>query len=231
MDRTGDGALTPDTEYHFRVFAINTFGTSGISVSKTTGAGTTLPIEPPDPSSGLWATDYHVDMIELGWTPPADDGGADIVWYCINITSVPDGAFTPRATLNTAAADNANACLTAANATTDAPDVGGTTAATNLVDGLATADDTAVTIVVAATQEDDDGNVQPVTTYTHDGLGRRAADAVGPPPVGAIPDIARLRYQVWAVTDDNGATDGGRRMSLAASQRRYREHRSAPWDR
>ena len=198
-DRDADGALMPSTEYHFRVFAINDFGTSGISVNKTTGSGETLPIEPPDPSSGLSATNYYTDKIDLEWSAPADDGGADIVWYCINITSAPDGPFTAASALETG-------CLDAANATTEPTDVALDTSATNLVDGQTTSEDTAITIVVAGDQN----------SYSHEGLGGRAADA-GPPAVGAIPDVARLRYQVWVVTDDNGTDAGGRRMSLAAS--------------
>ena len=199
-DRKGDGALMPDTEYHFRVFAINNFGTSGISVNKTTGAGETLPIEPPDPGSGLSATNYYTDKIELEWTAPADDGGADIVWYCINITSVPDGPFDT-------AAEMATGCLDAANATTEPTDVALGTPDTNLVDGLATAGDTAITIVVGGDN----------TSYPHEGLGGRAANNTASPPVIAIPNVARLRYQVWVVTDDNGVMEDGRRMSLAAS--------------
>ena len=198
-DRKGDGALMPDTEYHFRVFAINNFGTSGISVNKTTGAGETLPIEPPDPGSGLAATNYYTDKIELEWQAPADDGGADIVWYCINITSVPDGPF------NTAD-EMATDCLNADNATTEPMDVARNTAATNLVDGLATGVDDAITIVVAGDN----------TNYPHEELGGRAG-AITPNEVIAIPNIVRLRYQVWVVTDDNGAMEDGRRMSLAAS--------------
>ena len=209
-DRDADGALMPSTEYHFRVFAINDFGTSGISVNKTTGSGETLPIEPPDPSSGLAATNYYVDKIELEWQAPADDGGADVVWYCINVTSAPDGPFTTAANLETG-------CLDATNATTEPTDIAQDTAATNLVDGLDTSVDTAFTIVVSATREDDDGNVVPVTNYSHEGLGGRAANATATPPVIGIPDVARLRYQVWVVTDDNGTDAGGRRMSLAAS--------------
>ena len=62
--------------------------------------------------------------------------------------------------------------------------------------------DAAQTIVIAATEEDDDGNVQAVTRYIHDEL--------------TSPDVIRLKYQVWVVTDDGSEADN-RRISLAAS--------------
>ena len=51
--------LDPDTLYHFRVFAMNDFGTSPISVDETIGSGTTLAINPPAKVGGLEATDYY----------------------------------------------------------------------------------------------------------------------------------------------------------------------------
>ena len=54
--------------------------------------------------------------------------------------------------------------------------------------------------MVAATDEDGD----PATMYEHLGLG--------------TPAIITLRYRLYAVTDDNGNTVGGRRISRAASE-------------
>ena len=59
--------LTAGTQYHFRVFAMNDFGTSGISVDETIASGTTLPIDPPAKATGLDATDYHTDKIVVSW--------------------------------------------------------------------------------------------------------------------------------------------------------------------
>ena len=216
-NRKAADALDPNTIYHFRVFAMNDSGTGGISVRKTIGTGQTLPIDPPDPASGLTATDYYQDKIEVNWQAPADDGGANIAWYCVNIASVPDGAFTARNVLATAAVDTGNACLGATAATdTSLTAADGTTPTTfatsiNALTDTDTANNTPVNVVVDAYQRDADGkllkdaagNSIPNTMFVHKGL--------------KDPEVLSLRYQVWAVTDDNGDAAGGRRMSLAAS--------------
>ena len=84
--------LDYDTEYHFRVFAMNDFGTSPISVNETIVSGTTLPIDPPDTVGGIEATDYYVDKIVVTWDEVAETGGAEVLWYCLGIASSPSGA-------------------------------------------------------------------------------------------------------------------------------------------
>ena len=190
-DRKDDGALMPDTEYHFRVFSYNADGTSGISILRSFGTGTTLPIVAPATVEGLMASNTFHSKIELTWNELEDDGGADIKWYCINVTS-PNGPVT-----DLAATESLGDCreIAADTETTETVDM------TTLLDTVLTNDD-AQTIVIAATEEDDDGNVQAVTSYTHDEL--------------TSPDVIRLKYQVWVVTDDGSEADN-RRISLAAS--------------
>ena len=185
--------LMPGKTYHFRVFAMNEFGTSPISVDETIATGDTRPVSPPDAITGLTATDYFTDMIVLDWNAPVDDGGADVLWYCITMAASPSGGF-----LDLTNAANTAACLTAANATSTTVDIA------LLVNDITTDDGDATTgpartIVIAATDDDDN----PVTTYTHDDL-----DAEG------LPASFSLRYRVYAVTEDG---DDNRRISLAAS--------------
>ena len=186
--------LMPGTTYHFRVFAMNEFGTSPISVDETIATGETRPVSPPDAITGLTATDYFTDRIVLNWNAPVDDGGADVLWYCITMAASPSGAFLDL----TDETNNGAACLTAANATSTTVDI------SLLVDNDTTNDGGATgtparTIVISATDDDDN----PVTTYTHDDL-----DAEG------LPDSFSLRYRLYAVTEDAG---DNRRISLAAS--------------
>ena len=193
--------LDSDTTYHFRVFAMNDFGTSPISVDETIGSGKTLAVAPPDRVTGLDATDFHDEKIVLYWDEPVDNGGAEIVLYCIAVASSPDGDFADLAdtTIGNQLAAHANA--TAAEVCRDADeatDYDGVMAAVNgLADGTGT---DPVAIVVDAM--DEDGNA--VTMYENEGLDD--------------PDIVALRYRLYVVTDDNGdEVMGGRRISRAAS--------------
>ena len=189
------GDLMPGMTYHFRVFAMNQFGTSPISVDETIGTGATLPVDPPDTVTGLTATTYFTDKIVLDWQEPVDNGGADVVWYCIAVAASPSGAF------DDLARDTTVKCLEATEAITAAvADDEGVYTSPVPITSLVTAEvDVPQTIVVAATDEDDN----PVTRYEHLGL--------------RTPSILALRYRAYAVTDDNGETAGGRRVSLAAS--------------
>ena len=85
--------LTADTQYHFRVFAMNDPGTSGISVEETIASGTTLRIDPPAKATGLEATDYFEDKIVVSWDAVTTTGGAAVLWYCVGVASSPNGAF------------------------------------------------------------------------------------------------------------------------------------------
>ena len=211
--------LDPGTTYHFRVFAMNDFGTGPISINETIGTGTTLAVEPPSTITGLTATTYFTDKIVLTWDAPPDNGGADLKWFCITLASSPAGPFTDLA-------DSAEAsdCREAENATTDLPDVG------TLVEPAGATPITDAdprTIVIPAMKVRTDANGDPVkdadgneimdlvTTYSHEKLGKRAA-ATSPEVINAIGDAIALRYRLYAVTDDGGDTDN-RRVSRAAS--------------
>ena len=197
--------LDSDTLYHFRVFAMNDFGTSGISVDETIASGETLAIDPPARVTSITATDYHADKIVVSWSEVTDTGGADVLWYCLAIASSPSGDFIDLA--NTEEDDEMDACELAVEATAAAvADNDGVYASPVNIDSLVdtTEDDIPVAIVVAAT--DDDGDAE--TSYEHLGLG------------GELPDSFELRYRLYAVTSESGkASDtGDRRISRAASQ-------------
>ena len=191
--------LMPSKTYHFRVFAMNYFGTSPISVNKTIGTGKTRAVEPPDRVTDLNATTYYLDKIQLDWREPVGDGGADLLWYCIGIAASPTGAFADLANDTTAA------CLAATEATPAAKEADeegvyiSPVMIGEFLDGANTAAESE-TIVVPATE---DGN--PVIQYEHLGLG--------------TPGIITLRYRLYAVTDEDGDPDtvGDRRISRAAS--------------
>ena len=213
--------LTPGKLYHFRVFAMNDFGTSGISVDETLGSGMTLPIDPPAKATGLEATDYYVDKIVVTWDKVEMTGGADVLWYCLGVASSPSGAFA-----DLTDATNAAACLsaTAADSITDAEIV---TLLGN--DGALAA--SSPTAVIAAMKpvldanddpvKDADGNVvmEDNLSYTHENLGGgNHDDDDGTTPV--LPDEIELRYRLYAVTDPDGdaTTTAGRKIARAASE-------------
>ena len=194
--------LKSDTLYHFRVFAMNKFGTSPISVNETLGSARTQRIDPPAKAGGLDATDYHEDKIVVSWHDVLDTGGADVLWYCLGVTSSPSGTFT-----DLTAQAEAEHCLTATAATPAAvaDDEGvymepaGVAIAT-LID--ATTDDVPQTIVVAAKDENGDA----VSSYEHLGL--------------HTPDVIELRYRLYAVTSESGDPEevDDRRISRSASE-------------
>ena len=101
--------LKSDTLYHFRVFAMNEFGTSPISVDETLGSGRTLRIDPPDKVTGLYATDYYTDQIVVSWDKVEVTGGADVLWYCLGVAASPSRDHSPISRLTA----NEMACLTA----------------------------------------------------------------------------------------------------------------------
>ena len=204
--------LDSDTLYHFRVFAMNDFGTSGISIVETIASGETLAIDPPARVTGITATDYHTDKIVVSWNEVMDTGGADVLWYCLAIASAPSGDFLDLAGDE---ADETSACRDMVEATAAAvADDDGVYASPVDIDSLVdTTDDMPVAIVVAAT--DDDGDA--VTWYEHLGLGGRddgVADTFD------LPDSFALRYRLYAVTSESGKANetDDRRISRAASQ-------------
>ena len=173
-----DTMLMPGKTYYYRVFAMNAFGISPVSVDETYDVAMTEPVGSPEAPSMLMASRNREKEIHLSWTMPTDNGGADLEWYCIVVAN-PGGTLT-----DLAAATNAATCKDVAAATpltgdpsvstiTDALEAGATTTATSGV------------IVIAATETDDDDNTMPVTAYTHTGL--------------ETPDEITLEYRIYAV--------------------------------
>ncbi len=71
--------LQPGDTRHYRVSAINSAGTG----SPSSAASTTTDANAPDAPTSLSATANGTTRIDLSWTAPADDGGADITGYNI----------------------------------------------------------------------------------------------------------------------------------------------------
>ncbi|MDE2870953.1 MAG: fibronectin type III domain-containing protein [Gemmatimonadota bacterium] len=74
--------LDPGSTRHYRVSAINSVGTGEAS---DTASATTAPAVPGAPS-GLSAVADGTSQIDLSWTAPADDGGADITGYRVEVS-------------------------------------------------------------------------------------------------------------------------------------------------
>ena len=125
--------LTPGKTYYYRVFAVNEFGISPVSIDPTYDLAKTLDYETPDPVDMLTATTNLVDKIVLEWDAPEDDGGADVVLYCIDVAAL-DGSFTALDDLSTAK------CMNAASAT-DTSDAGAEYVSA-IADLIANTDDT-----------------------------------------------------------------------------------------
>ncbi len=80
-----DANLAPETTRHYRVSAINSAGTgnpSSVANATTDATNATVPNAPPS----LTATSAGSASINLSWTAPADNGGADITGYKIEVS-------------------------------------------------------------------------------------------------------------------------------------------------
>ena len=67
---------------HYRVFAMNEYGTSPVSIEPTYVTETTVDYARPSAARMLTATTTLVDSIVLDWQRPTDLGGATLLWYC-----------------------------------------------------------------------------------------------------------------------------------------------------
>jgi hypothetical protein len=80
-----DITLEPGETRHYRVFAVNEFGTSPLSVEPGYATATTIDYARPSAALGLTATTTLEDRIVLDWQPPTDLGGATLAWYCLAV--------------------------------------------------------------------------------------------------------------------------------------------------
>jgi len=87
---------TPDITYSYKVFAINSVGTSGSSNESFTTprstSGETVDTEPSSPTN-LRTTTITQTKIDLTWNAPTDDGGKQITGYKIEV-KVGSGSYT-----------------------------------------------------------------------------------------------------------------------------------------
>ena len=192
-----DTGLEPNKTYYYRVFAMNEFGISAVSVDDTYDDVTTEAVGAPMAVRNLDATTDQEKQIDLTWHAPADDGGADILFYCI-VVATADGTLTD---LADDSADANAACKEIAAASTDdqIEDLTqGLQVALGATIAAATETDEGVIVIRA---NDDDGN--PVTSFEHTDL-----DA---------PDVIRLRYRMYAVNSESGkmATIDDREISAS----------------
>lgn len=110
----GTTALSPNSSYRYRVYAVNKAGQVSAMASDTRGA-TTKKVGSPDAPTGLTAVATGTSgQIQLYWYHPADDGGQDVTNFRIHQRSGtetwpdPDTADTDDQVTNEAAKDAAN---------------------------------------------------------------------------------------------------------------------------
>ena len=87
--------LSAGTTRHYRVSAINANGTGAASNIDNATTGTTTTTVPGAPT-GLTATASGTNRIDLSWNAPADDGGASISGYKIEVSSNGGTSWTDR---------------------------------------------------------------------------------------------------------------------------------------
>ncbi|GFS00827.1 titin [Elysia marginata] len=85
--------LRLDTEYIFRVIAVNSEGQSSPLEGKE-AAKPKKKITPPEPPQNVRAARIGVDYVTLEWKPPAKDGGAKVTAYKIEKCEEIDGDWT-----------------------------------------------------------------------------------------------------------------------------------------
>jgi hypothetical protein len=176
-----DPMLTPGATYNYRVFAMNGNDISPVSVDDTYDEAMTEPVGAPEAPSTLMASRNLEKEIRLSWTTPADDGGADLEWYCIVVGN--SGVTLNDLATGVDAANNLCKNMTAETMDTALGRL------TNELGAGAGASPTQGVIVISATETDDDDNTVPVTKYTHTGL-------VGPNEI-------TLRYRIYAVNESD----------------------------
>src|SRR6185437_11627046 len=86
-----NSGLSPNTTYSYRVYAINSVGTS--SPSNTASATTLIQVLAPQSPTGLTASSVSSSQINLSWSAPADNGGSAITGYKIE-RSISGGSWS-----------------------------------------------------------------------------------------------------------------------------------------
>jgi len=76
-----NSGLSPSTTYSYRVYAINSVGTS--SSSNTATATTPIQVSVPQPPTNLVASTASSSQINLSWNTPSNNGGSAITGYKI----------------------------------------------------------------------------------------------------------------------------------------------------
>ena len=181
--------LEPNMLRYYRVFTMSGNLTGPLSVDPTYAFATTVDYADPSVVRVLTATMRHREMIDLTWQAPMDNGGAEVMWYCLQVGAL-DAVFPPLPDA---------ACLNAMEATEFTPTTLSTITAINrLTDGNDATSPTDLVVIVLPGSE---------TTFSHTGLGGRAEDTEANPTIPAIPDVLSLRYRVYAVTDKDDDED------------------------
>ena len=89
-----DTTLKPGQLRHYRVFAVNEFGTSPVSILPTYATATSMDYSNPSAVLSLTATTTRREEIELNWQAPTDLGGGTLLFYCLavgnNTGDIPD---------------------------------------------------------------------------------------------------------------------------------------------
>ena len=200
-----DEDLEPNTRRYYRVFALSGNLTGPVSVGPTYDFATTVDYADPTVARLLTATTRHREMIDLTWQAPTDNGGAEVMWYCLQVGAL-DTDFP---------ALEADDCLNVMDETEFNP-TNYITVINQLTDGDSGTNPEALVVIVLPAS---------ATAFSHTGLGGVVADGNAIPVVIGIPDVLSLRYRLYAVTDTDGEEDttntgtvtDERRISMAAS--------------
>ena len=189
-----DMTLTPGERRHYRVFAVNEFGTSPVSINPTYHTATAMNYGNPSAVLRLTASTTRRDEIELNWQAPTDLGGATLLFYCLAVGTSTAAANIPDLTDETNQGAN---CLNVDKATAED--------AVPVYTGDPLAFPTAGGAIVV------DGDT---TTFTHKGLGK-------PDTVSLYYRVYAVTDKDGDPDTANSATDpvvtDDRRISLAAS--------------
>ena len=135
--------LSASSTHHYRVSAINSAGTGPAS---DTDSATTDAATKPGEATGLTATADGQTEIDLSWTAPTDDGGADITGYKIEVSTNGSSWSDLEANTRSTSTSYSHASLTAGSThhyRVSAINSAGTGPASNVVTGTTDAGNTA----------------------------------------------------------------------------------------